>query len=194
MNETAARPQATIRQIAEALKEKLRKLGPGGCRATFGGPYCCECPLCLVDQLRQEAHKLCTEGYVSGLEVAATLVEGARAEHEEGGKTCACPERIRRHKELQMPEQAKDAVKHVIKSWPENFEPMLRGEKTYEIRKGNDRIYEVGDFVQICEVYKASGGFTGRSVIRRITHVMNAGVLLPPDTWVFAIADPGLKS
>ena len=55
---------------------------------------------------------------------------------------------------------------HTIRIWPEYFEAVLNGTKTFELRK-DDRDYSVGDSVVLMEF--TDGRFTGRSVKKRIT-------------------------
>lgn len=77
---------------------------------------------------------------------------------------------------------------HEIKSWPEFFEPVYEGEKTFELRK-NDRNYQVGDVLVIREwkppapATEEKGFYTGRMVMAEITYVMEGagsiGTILP---------------
>ncbi len=70
------------------------------------------------------------------------------------------------------------AKEHELKTWPEWYEPMLTDLKQYEIRK-HDRDYAVGDILYLREYDPPRTGFpgfyTGRSVRRRITHVLAGG-------------------
>lgn len=61
---------------------------------------------------------------------------------------------------------------HVLKSWPEMFDPVLRGLKTAELRY-NDRRYEVGDILVLCEWEPGTDKYTGRECARRVTHVLH---------------------
>jgi Domain of unknown function (DUF3850) len=64
------------------------------------------------------------------------------------------------------------AVTHTVKSWPEFFEPVAKGEKTFELRK-NDRGYKVGDRLFLREYDDLAGTYTGRHVTRLIVYVMD---------------------
>jgi hypothetical protein len=59
---------------------------------------------------------------------------------------------------------------HELKTWPEYFQPVLDGRKTFEIRR-DDRPFAVGDELWLRE-YEPSKGHTGRSCSRRITYVL----------------------
>jgi hypothetical protein len=61
---------------------------------------------------------------------------------------------------------------HVLKSWPEFFEPVLLGVKTAELRY-NDRRYEAGDVLVMREWEPSRSVFTGRECARRVTHVLH---------------------
>lgn len=92
---------------------------------------------------------------------------------------------------------------HVLKAWPEPFEALLDGTKTYEIRK-DDRGFAVGDWLLLRE-WDPSGEFlpaldaedvginaqpdyTGRERLARITYKTPGGSWgLPPDVCVLAI-------
>lgn len=49
---------------------------------------------------------------------------------------------------------------HKLKCWPPFFEETWRGRKTFEIRR-NDRIYQVGDILELFEFEPAHDGFGG---------------------------------
>lgn len=63
---------------------------------------------------------------------------------------------------------------HRLKTWPEPFEGVRSGRKTYEIRV-NDRDFEVGDVLVLEEWLPASGEYTGRRQIRRVTYMTQGG-------------------
>lgn len=76
---------------------------------------------------------------------------------------------------------------HELKSWPEFFAPVERGEKTFELRI-DDRHYEVGDVLVLREwvpdVHGTDEGrYTGRECRRRVSYAMqglgNVGVIPP---------------
>lgn len=61
---------------------------------------------------------------------------------------------------------------HDLKIWPEYFEAVLDGTKTWELRR-RDRDFRVGDTVSLNEFNPASGLFTGRTTLHRITYVLS---------------------
>lgn len=75
---------------------------------------------------------------------------------------------------------AKKPKRHELKVWPEFFEAIADGRKTFEIRE-NDRGFAVGDELFLREwqpdatqdslVLASAGGFTGRLLVRTITYI-----------------------
>lgn len=73
---------------------------------------------------------------------------------------------------------------HELKVWPEYFEELLKGNKTFEIRK-NDRDYKIGDIIllqeydpnksyvcHICDCHK----YTGRELKYKVTYITDFGL------------------
>ncbi len=61
---------------------------------------------------------------------------------------------------------------HLLKCWPEYFEEVERGDKTFELRK-NDRDFKLGDHVVLREFKPAAGEYTGRELDLTITYVLD---------------------
>ena len=59
---------------------------------------------------------------------------------------------------------------HKLKLWPEYFDVVIKGIKTFEIRK-NDRDYKVGDVLLLQEYIPSEAKFTGRVLDRKITYI-----------------------
>lgn len=73
------------------------------------------------------------------------------------------------------------AMKHELKTWPEFFQPVKRGEKTFEIRE-NDRDFQVGDELWLREYVPPPasdpddpGIYTGDHVTKRVTYMTTFG-------------------
>ena len=60
---------------------------------------------------------------------------------------------------------------HELKTWPEYFEEVWNGNKTFELRK-NDRKFEAGDILVLREYDPASGTYL-RETIRHVDYVLN---------------------
>lgn len=60
---------------------------------------------------------------------------------------------------------------HDLKTWPEFFDQIVVGEKTFELRK-DDRPFAVGDELLLREYDPATKQYSGREVFRRITHIL----------------------
>lgn len=78
---------------------------------------------------------------------------------------------------------------HQLKIWPEFYQAIVEGAKTYEVREGTDRLYQAGDTVTFKEFdVNTDDGFTGRECEARITYVTPPGTFgLPPNVTVFGI-------
>lgn len=69
---------------------------------------------------------------------------------------------------------------HKLKCWPDPFQAILVGAKAYEVRREDDRRFEVGDQLELLEVVPVvtdgldSTEATGRRLIVLITHVTRA--------------------
>lgn len=59
---------------------------------------------------------------------------------------------------------------HSLKIWPEFFQSLKTGKKTWEVRK-NDRNFEVGDHLLLREWDTEIGTYTGPFAARVITYV-----------------------
>lgn len=81
---------------------------------------------------------------------------------------------------------------HYLKSWTEYYRPVVEGKKTFEVRKGEDRVYRVGDYIDLKEVNRDTGGFTGAHATREVTYVMHGGPWLPPDVWILGLKIPDI--
>lgn len=87
---------------------------------------------------------------------------------------------------------------HSLKTWPSEFQAVLDGLKTHEVRN-NDRSFSVGDVLHLQEWrpsdpaacdWKASvapGLYTGRETLARVTHITCERFGLPPDMAVMLI-------
>jgi uncharacterized protein DUF3850 len=61
---------------------------------------------------------------------------------------------------------------HVVKLWPEMFDDVASGVKSFDLRR-NDRDYLVGDLLVMQEFDPKSGRYTGRETTRRVSYVMH---------------------
>jgi hypothetical protein len=79
------------------------------------------------------------------------------------------------------------SVIHDLKAWPVYYRAVISGEKTFDVRKGNDRKFLVGNFVDLREWDPETNQYTGAHAVRKITYVMHGAPLLPDDVWVLAL-------
>ena len=62
--------------------------------------------------------------------------------------------------------------RHDLKVWPDYFEAITSGRKTFEIRK-NDRNYRVGDILDLREYAPGPDEYTGRRCERQVTYMLH---------------------
>lgn len=67
---------------------------------------------------------------------------------------------------------------HSLKVWPQQFEELATGRKTFEFRK-DDRGFMVGDALRLQEFNPEADDFTGRVLVRHVTHILAEGFGLP---------------
>lgn len=60
---------------------------------------------------------------------------------------------------------------HRVKSWPDYFEPIFSGNRTFDLRV-NDRRYHVGDVLHLMEYDDRKAVFTGREIKKTITDLI----------------------
>ena len=62
---------------------------------------------------------------------------------------------------------------HVLKIWPEYFQPVITGAKTMELRSEADRTFAVGDTLLLREYMPdSSPPYTGRTFAVVVTHIV----------------------
>ncbi|WP_254698569.1 ASCH/PUA domain-containing protein [Parageobacillus sp. VR-IP] len=65
-------------------------------------------------------------------------------------------------------------MKHLLKIWPEYFEAVRSGKKTFEIRK-NDRGFQVNDLLLLQEYNPKTQEYTGRELLVEVTYITDFG-------------------
>lgn len=63
---------------------------------------------------------------------------------------------------------------HLLKCWPRFFEAVLSGSKRHEVRLSSDRVFEVGDVLDLREFDPEREAFTGRAVLVPVLFVTTA--------------------
>ena len=63
-------------------------------------------------------------------------------------------------------------MKHELKTWPNYFEAIKAGDKTFEIRNNSDRGFQKGDRIHFRE-YDIRLGYCGGELFGTITYVTN---------------------
>jgi hypothetical protein len=64
-------------------------------------------------------------------------------------------------------------VDHELKSWVGLFEPLLKGEKTHDVRV-MDRNFKIGDVCRLREYEPTTREYTGRETLVKITYITSS--------------------
>ncbi len=64
---------------------------------------------------------------------------------------------------------------HELKTWPCYYEALLSGDKTFEIRRNNDRGFQRGDTLLLQEFRPELNQYSGREWFVEVTYVTNFG-------------------
>ena len=62
-------------------------------------------------------------------------------------------------------------MKHILKTWPEYFQAVWSGEKTFEVRV-YDRDYQVGDVLVLKEFDPKTKEYTGSALCKKVTYLI----------------------
>jgi hypothetical protein len=63
---------------------------------------------------------------------------------------------------------------HRLKCWPEFFGAILAGTKTHDLRRADDRNFQIDDLVRLQEFNPDTEAYTGRELTVRITYITSA--------------------
>lgn len=63
---------------------------------------------------------------------------------------------------------------HELKTWPQYFQEIRHGHKTFEVRR-EDRGFQVGDTLLLREYNPELGVYTRRTTERRVTSILHGG-------------------
>jgi hypothetical protein len=77
-------------------------------------------------------------------------------------------------------------VVHELKTWPEYFQPIVDGTKTFDIRK-DDRDFRVGDVLKLREYEPDRDEYTGRIVYHEIGFLIKGMWGVPKDVCVMSL-------
>ena len=78
---------------------------------------------------------------------------------------------------------------HELKIWPGCFAAVKAGSKPFDVRE-NDRNFQVGDMLTLREFEPASEQYTGKSITRWVSYVLQGGVFgIQPDWCVLGFSD-----
>jgi hypothetical protein len=77
-------------------------------------------------------------------------------------------------------------VYHRLKTWPKHFQAIMRGDKTFEIRK-NDRGFKSFDYLVLEEWNPDTEEYTGRVLIRMVGTIIEGEWGIPNGICVMSL-------
>lgn len=80
-------------------------------------------------------------------------------------------------------------MNHELKTWPMYFKEVVRGTKTFEVRR-NDRNFKEGDIVALKEFDPDLREYTGREVLKMVGFVLVNEEFVKAGTCVFSLIEP----
>jgi hypothetical protein len=61
---------------------------------------------------------------------------------------------------------------HELQIWPEYFDAVKDGSKTFEVREKRDRVFKVGDYLYL-KCYSPEHGYDGREFVTKVTYTLD---------------------
>lgn len=77
-----------------------------------------------------------------------------------------------------------------LKCWPEYYERILSGIKTFEVRSNTDRKFKEGQYIVLSEFDPETGQYTGRKKLFVIGFVLSGDFGIPDDISVISLLSP----
>lgn len=82
---------------------------------------------------------------------------------------------------------------HDLKCWGGYFECLLDGRKPFEVRREDDRHFDVGDELLLrefipAEFPDADGRYTGRALRKKVTYILRGAPFMPDGIVVMGLA------
>lgn len=84
-------------------------------------------------------------------------------------------------------------MEHELKTWPEYFDRILDGTKTFELRKA-DRPFEVGDILYLREWSIDSWDYTGREIRVEVSYLLRGCDVLADDFVCMGLVNPRIAA
>ena len=76
---------------------------------------------------------------------------------------------------------------HDLKCWIEFWEAIKEGRKTFDVRQGMDRTYEVGDRLRLRRYDPELKDYTSGEILARVTYIMRGTFGIPDDVWALGL-------
>ena len=80
-------------------------------------------------------------------------------------------------------------TEHFLKTWPEFYQAVKSGEKTFEFRQEDNRIFEVGDTLTLQEFRPILKVYTGCQLSKRVTYALRGKPFVPKGYVIMSLGD-----
>jgi hypothetical protein len=121
-------------------------------------------------------HKCCPkcggENHTTTL-MGFTLIVGKEEEYKDLNK-CQCSDCGNIHTVHDRVEKLDVPKTHELKTWPQYFNEIINGNKTFEIRK-DDRGYKKGDILHLREYNQLLDEYTGNQIKKTVSYILMGG-------------------
>jgi len=77
-------------------------------------------------------------------------------------------------------------TEHFLKTWPEFYDAVDSGEKTFEFRKEDDRVFSVGDTLTLQRFDPINKIYTGHELSKKVTYLLRGKPFLPDGTVIMS--------
>lgn len=78
---------------------------------------------------------------------------------------------------------------HELKTWPEYYQSVADGFKTFEVRK-DDRNYKIWDYLKLMEWDPTTNAYTGRELGCAITYILRDSQFIKEGYVIMGLSDP----
>lgn len=80
-------------------------------------------------------------------------------------------------------------TEHFLKTWPEFYDAVESGEKTFEFRQEDDRVFSVGDTLTLQKFNPINKVYTGHELSKKVTYLLRGKQFLPDGSVIMALGD-----
>ena len=77
-------------------------------------------------------------------------------------------------------------TEHFLKTWPEFYDAVDSGEKTFEFRQEDNRVFSVGDMLILQRFDPNDKIYTGQELSKMVTYLLRGKPFLPEGTVIMS--------